>query len=176
MLVSGCGPIGLTAVSACKTFGARQVIACDLVDERLATASEMGADVVINSGSCDLVAEVRRLTGGVGVDAAIDITGAASAINNSLRCVRAAGKLVCVGLPTKNVEMDLTNDLIYREVQMTGVSGRKIWDTWKDFAKVMKGPYYKLDKVMGNRFRLEEFDQALEQIHSGVPGKMIVYP
>lgn len=176
VLVSGCGPIGLTAVSACKTFGARQVIACDLVDERLATASEMGADVVINSGSCDLVAEVRRLTGGVGVDAAIDITGAASAINNSLRCVRAAGKLVCVGLPTKNVEMDLTNDLIYREVQMTGVSGRKIWDTWKDFAKVMKGPYYKLDKVMGNRFRLEEFDQALEQIHSGVPGKMIVYP
>lgn len=176
VLVSGCGPIGLTAVSACKTFGARQVIACDLVDERLATASEMGADVVINSGSCDLVAEVRRLTGGVGVDAAIDITGAAPAINNSLRCVRAAGKLVCVGLPTKNVEMDLTNDLIYREVQMTGVSGRKIWDTWMDFAKVMKGPYYKLDKVMGNRFRLEEFDQALEQIHSGVPGKMIVYP
>lgn len=176
VLVSGCGPIGLTAVSACKTFGARQVIACDLVDERLATASEMGADVVINSGSCDLVAEVRRLTGGAGVDAAIDITGAAPAINNSLRCVRAAGKLVCVGLPTKNVEMDLTNDLIYREVQMTGVSGRKIWDTWTDFAKVMKGPYYKLDKVMGNRFRLEEFDQALEQIHSGVPGKMIVYP
>lgn len=176
VLVSGCGPIGLTAVSACKTFGARQVIACDLVDERLATASEMGADVVINSGSCDLVAEVRRLTGGAGVDAAIDITGAAPAINNSLRCVRAAGKLVCVGLPTKNVEMDLTNDLIYREVQMTGVSGRKIWDTWTDFAKVMKGPYYKLNKVMGNRFRLEEFDQALEQIHSGVPGKMIVYP
>lgn len=76
VLVSGCGPIGLTAVSACKTFGAKLVIACDLVDERLETAKEMGADVVFNSGKCDLVEEVKKLTDGVGVDAAIDITGA----------------------------------------------------------------------------------------------------
>ena len=176
VLVSGCGPIGLTSVSASKTFGAKLVIACDLVDERLDTAREMGADIVLNSGKCDLTEEVRKLTGGVGVDAAIDITGVGPAINASLHCVRAAGRLVCVGLPSKNVEMDLTNDLIYREVQMTGVSGRKIWDTWTDFAKVMKGPYYKLDKVMGNRFALKDFDKALEQIENGVPGKMIIYP
>lgn len=176
VLVSGCGPIGLTAVSACKTFGAKLVIACDLVDERLETAREMGADVVINSGKCQLQEEVLRLTDGVGVDAAIDITGAGAAIQASLRCVRAAGKLVCVGLPSRNVELDLTNDLIYREVELTGVSGRKIWDTWSDFAKVMKGPYYKLEHVMGNRFALKDFDKALEQIESGVPGKMILYP
>ena len=176
VLVSGCGPIGLTAVSACKTFGAKLVIACDLVDERLETAREMGADVVINSGKCQLQEEVLRLTDGVGVDAAIDITGAGAAIQASLRCVRAAGKLVCVGLPSRNVELDLTNDLIYREVELTGVSGRKIWDTWSDFAKVMKGPYYKLEHVMGNRFALKDFDKALEQIENGVPGKMILYP
>lgn len=176
VLISGCGPIGLTAVSASKTFGAKLVIACDLVDERLETAKEMGADVVLNSGKCDLPAEVQKLCGGVGVDAAIDVTGAAPAIINSLRCVRAAGRLVCVGLPTKNVELDLTNDLIYREVQMTGVSGRKIWETWDDFSKVMTGPYYKLDKVMGNRFPLKDYEQALEQIHNGVPGKMLLYP
>ena len=136
----------------------------------------MGADVVINSGKCQLQEEVLRLTDGVGVDAAIDITGVGAAIQASLRCVRAAGKLVCVGLPSRNVELDLTNDLIYREVELTGVSGRKIWDTWTDFAKVMKGPYYKLEHVMGNRFALKDFDKALEQIESGVPGKMILYP
>ena len=56
------------------------------------------------------------------------------------------------------------------------MSGRKIWETWTDFAKVMKGPYYKLDKVMGNRFALKDFEQAIAQIESGVPGKMILYP
>lgn len=176
VLVSGCGPIGLTAISASKTFGARLVIACDLLDARLQDARDMGADVVINSGTCDLPVEVRHLTDGLGVDAAIDITGVGAAIQNSLRSVRAAGTLVCVGLPGKPVELDLTNDLIYREVKMTGISGRKIWDTWTDFAKVMKGPYFKLDKVMGERFPMREIDRALEKIASGAPGKMILYP
>lgn len=176
VLVSGCGPIGLTAVSASKTFGAKLVIACDLVDQRLETAREMGADVVLNSGSCDLLTEVRALTGGAGVDAAIDITGAAAALRSGLKCVRAAGRMVCVGLPTKAVELDLTNDLIYREVTLTGVSGRSIWETWKDFAAVMQGPYFKIDRVMGRHFALEDFGKAVEAVESGVPGKMILYP
>ena len=71
---------------------------------------------------------------------------------------------------------DMTDDLVYREVQLTGVSGRKIWETWEDFAKVMKGPYFKLDQVIGGRFPMKDFEAALAQIHSGVPGKMILYP
>ena len=127
VLVSGCGPIGLTAISASKTFGAVKVIACDLIDEKLEVAKKMGADAVLNSAKCDLPAEVRTLTGGVGVDAAIDITGAEPALNSALKCLRAAGRLVCVGLPTKPITFhDMTDDLVYREVQLTGVSGRKI--------------------------------------------------
>ena len=176
VLVSGCGPIGLTAVSASKTFGAKLVIACDLLDDRLEDAKAMGADVVLNSGTCDLTEEVLKLTDGIGVDAAIDITGAGAAIRNALRSVRAAGRLVCVGLPTKKVELDLTNDLIYREVEMTGISGRKIWETWSDFAKVMRGPYFKMEKVLGRSFDLRELEQAMEAIRSGESGKMLVYP
>ena len=177
VLVNGCGPIGLTAVSASKTFGAKKVIACDLLDARLEAAKEMGADLVFNSGKCDLVAEVRKLTDGIGVDAAIDITGAEAAINTALKCLRAAGRMVCVGLPTKPVALhDMTDDLIYREIQLTGVSGRLIWQTWEDFAKVMKGPYYKLDKVIGGCFALEDYEKALEEIRKGTPGKMLLFP
>ena len=176
VLVSGCGPIGLTAVSACKTFGAKLVIACDLVDDRLEMAKKMGADVTVNSGREDLRGTVLKLTDGIGVDAAIDITGAGAAINAGLKCVRAAGRMVCVGLPTKPVTMDLTNDLIYREVELTGISGRRIWETWTDFAKVMNGPYFQLDLVMGRRFALEDFHQAVEAIRSGETGKMLIYP
>ena len=177
VLVSGCGPIGLTAISGCKTFGATKVIACDLIDEKLEIAREMGADEVFNSGKCDLVAEDKKLTGGAGADAAIDITGAAAAINTDLKCLRAAGRMVCVGLPTKPVTLvDMADDLIYREIELTGVSGRKIWETWEDFAKVMKSPYYKMDRVIGGRFPMKEFQTAIDQIQSGVPGKMILYP
>lgn len=176
VLVSGCGPIGLTAISACKVFGAKLVIACDLLDQKLEIAREMGADVTLNSGSCDLPAEVRALTDGLGADAAIDVTGVGAAIATDIKSVHAAGRVVCVGLPTKPVTLDLTEDLIFREVQLTGISGRKIWETWEDFAKVMKSPYFKVERVMGQSFAMKDIDKAVEAIHSGVPGKMILYP
>ena len=177
VLVSGCGPIGMTAISACKTFGATKVFACDLLDSRLAIAKDMGADYVFNSAQVDLPAEILRLTDGLGADAAIDITGAQAAINADLKCLRAAGRMVCVGLPSGPVTLqDMTDDLIYREVTLTGVSGRLIWDTWQDFARVMSGPYYKLDKIIGGRYTLEQYEDALAAIRQGVPGKMLLYP
>lgn len=177
VLVSGCGAIGLTAISACKAFGAKMVIACDLLDARLEVAKKMGADVTFNSAQVDLPAEVLKLTGGLGADAAIDITGAQPAINADLKSLRAAGKMVCVGLPTKPVLLeDMADDLIYREITLTGVSGRLIWDTWSDFAKVMSSPYYKLEYVMGGRYALEDFETAVAEMRKGTPGKMLLYP
>ena len=176
VLISGCGPIGLTAITAAKVFGAVKVIACDLLDEKLKIAKEMGADVILNSGSCDLVEEVKRLTDGLGADAVVDITGAGPAIVNSLRSVRAGGRMVCVGLPSHEVSLDLTEDLIYRQVEMTGISGRRIWETWENFSKVMKDPRYKIERIMGHKFPMKDFEQAFQEIRSGVPGKMLLYP
>lgn len=176
VLVSGCGPIGLTAVSASRAFGARTVIACDLIGERLETALAMGADHVINSSEADLAEEVKKLTGGIGADAAIDITGAGPAIKADLRSLRSGGRLVCVGLPTSEVTLDLTNDLIYREIEMTGISGRLIWKTWEDFAKVMKSPYFSMDRLTGGSYKMEDFGLAVEAIRSGASGKMLIYP
>lgn len=177
ILVSGCGPLGTVAVAGAKTFGAKMVIACDLIDARLENAKIMGADYVFNSGKIDLVEEVKKLTDGIGADAAIDITGVESAINTDLKCLRAQGKMVCVGLPTKPITIhDMTDDLLYREICLTGVSGRLIWQTWDDFAKIMSGPYFELDNVIGGRFILEDYDKALEEIKKGTPGKMLFYP
>jgi threonine 3-dehydrogenase len=110
------------------------------------------------------------------VDAVIDITGAASALHSAFRCVRAAGKVVSVGLPGKPIELDLTNEIAYREVVYTGVSGRKLWETWEDFSRVMSGPYFKPEYVMGGRYALEDFDRAVEDAKNGVPGKKLIYP
>ena len=41
---------------------------------------------------------------------------------------------------------------------------------------MVQGPWYKMDRVIGGRFALEDYEKALEQIRAGVPGKMILYP
>ena len=97
VLVAGCGAIGLTVVAACRVFGAKRILACDLFDEKLAAAKAMGADVTINSAKENLVETVLRLTDGLGVEAAIDVTGSPAALNASLKSVMAMGRLISVG-------------------------------------------------------------------------------
>ena len=176
VLISGCGSIGLTAVAAAKTFGAQQVIVCDLIDEKLAIAEKMGADVTLNAGREDVAEAVRRLTGGRGADAAIDITGSQQAITAAVKALRSGGRFVGVGLPTREIHLDLANDVFYREVEVTGISGRLIWKTWDDFAKVMAGPYFRSEYVLGGKDPMRDIDRAVEAVRSGVPGKMLLYP
>lgn len=176
VLISGCGPIGLTAITATKVLGAKTVYACDILDEKLEIAEEMGADEVFNSSNVDLVEEMKKRTEGRGVDVAIDVSGAGQAINTSLQAVRAGGRFVGVGLPSHPVAINLTEDLFFREIEMTGVSGRLIWQTWEDFTKVMKDPRYNIERIMGHRFLMKDFEQAIAEIRNGVPGRMILYP
>lgn len=110
VLVAGCGAIGLTVVAACRVFGAKTIIACDLYEEKLAAAKVMGADFTVNSAKENLVETVLRLTDGLGVEAAIDVTGSPAALNASLKSVMAMGRLVSVGLPGEPVTMDMTED------------------------------------------------------------------
>ena len=63
VLVSGCGPIGLMAIGACKVHGAKQIIACDMFDEKLELAKVMGADIIITNHPDRLAEPLRDLSG-----------------------------------------------------------------------------------------------------------------
>lgn len=176
VLVSGCGPIGLMVTGACKAHGAKRVIACDILPEKLKLAEEMGADFTVNSAETDIVQAVRRETGGAGADAAIDITGNGKAIVAGLRSLRKGGRMVSVGLPDGEIPIHLTEDIIYREIQYTGVSGRQMFATWDDCMEILRTPGFSLEPVMGGRYPLEDFEDALAAIRGGAPGKMLLIP
>ena len=176
VLVSGCGPIGLMVVGACKAHGARRVIACDILPEKLKLAEAMGADVTVNSAETDIIQAVRRETGGPGADAAIDITGNGRAIVAGLRALRKGGRMVSVGLPGGEIPVNLTEDIIYREIQYTGVSGRQMFATWDDCMEILQSPGFSLEPVMGGRYSLDGFEDALAAIQGGAPGKMLLIP
>ena len=176
VLVAGCGAIGLTVVAACHVFGARQIIACDLFDEKLEAARAMGADIVINSSRVNLTERVLEITDGLGVEAAIDVTGSPASLNSSLKSVMAGGRLVSVGLPGEPVTMNMTEDLFYRQICLSGICGRKIWSTWEHFTEVMKDPIYDMNRVIGGQFALEDYEKGFAAMRSGVPGKMFLYP
>ena len=92
------GPIGLCSTAGAKLMGASLVIGVDGDDSRLAMSRRMGADVVLDYRAVDVVEEVRRLTGGEGVDVAIEALGTQQTFENCLRCLRPGGTLSSLGV------------------------------------------------------------------------------
>ena len=176
VLVSGCGPIGLMVIGACKVHGAKKIIACDLFDDKLALAKTMGADITVNSGKEDIIQAVLAATDGHGADAAIDISGSGRAIVSGLRSLRKAGILVSVGLPNGEIPINLSEDIIYREITYTGISGRRMYETWDDCMDILQSPLFSLEPVIGGVYPLDDFQKAIDAINSGAPGKMILVP
>jgi threonine dehydrogenase-like Zn-dependent dehydrogenase len=90
------GPIGLCATVGARLMGAALVIGVDGDDTRLAMARRMGADVVLDHRAVDVVAEVRRLTGGA--DVAIEALGTPQTFEQCLRVLRPGGTLSSLGV------------------------------------------------------------------------------
>lgn len=100
VLVQGTGAVGLSAIALAKLAGATQVIALGAPADRLDHAQAMGADVTIDVMSTDVrerLARVRELTGGLGVDVAIEAAGSARAVEEGLDLVRDGGRYVIAG-------------------------------------------------------------------------------
>lgn len=100
------GPIGLCATAGAKMSGASLVIGVDRVPARLEMAKRMGADVVLNYEQQDVVAEIKKLTGG-GVDVAIEALGTQPTFENSLRAIRPGGTLSSLGVYSGHLSLPL---------------------------------------------------------------------
>jgi threonine dehydrogenase-like Zn-dependent dehydrogenase len=100
------GPIGLCAAAGAKMSGASLVIGVDKVPARLEMAKRMGADVVLNYEQQDVIAEIKRLTGG-GADVAIEALGLQSTFENSLRAIRPGGTLSSLGVYSGHLSLPL---------------------------------------------------------------------
>jgi 2-desacetyl-2-hydroxyethyl bacteriochlorophyllide A dehydrogenase len=92
------GPIGLCATAGAKLMGAARVIGIEGDPSRAEMARKMGADVVLDPKATDVVAEIKRLTGGFGADVAIEALGLQVTFENALRCVRPGGTVSSLGV------------------------------------------------------------------------------
>jgi alcohol dehydrogenase len=96
--VVGAGPIGLATIMTAKLFTPGHAVAIDVADARLEKALEFGADSVVNNGREDPVAAVMQLTGGLGVDVAVEAVGVPETFELCAAIVRPGGHVANVGV------------------------------------------------------------------------------
>ena len=176
VVVIGVGPIGIMACSVAKAVGAKQVIAVDINDYRLNLAKKMGATHLINSLNIDPVAEVFSLTDGNGADVVLEMSGHPNAIKQGFKMLTYGGRVSMLGLPTKTVELDITNDIVFKGATIHGITGRKIFETWEQVAGLLKSGAVDLNPLITHVLPMEEFQKGFELMISGNSGKVVLIP
>lgn len=125
--IHGTGGIGLAALLLAKMLGA-QVVAVDVVEEKLDHAKLMGADAVVNAAKTDAAAAIRDLTGG-GADVSIEALGIEATTNASLECLGTLGRHVHVGAALgPNATMNINMSAVYmKNLAVFGTRGMPSW-------------------------------------------------
>jgi L-iditol 2-dehydrogenase len=119
-VVVGSGMIGLLVIQALRWAGAKNVVAVDLADNRLALARKLGATHTLNSDKLDAVAEVARITDGRGADTAFEVVGFTATLNLALAVLKRGGSCVLVGnLSPKTQDFPLQG-VVTKEITLVG--------------------------------------------------------
>jgi S-(hydroxymethyl)mycothiol dehydrogenase len=105
--VFGCGGVGNAAILGASVAGARQIIAVDLDDRKLDWAKGFGATDTVNASAGDPVEAIQALTGGLGVDVAIEAIGLPQTFVQAFNARDLAGRLVLVGVPSPDAKVEL---------------------------------------------------------------------
>ncbi|WP_077624656.1 NAD(P)-dependent alcohol dehydrogenase [Sediminibacillus massiliensis] len=174
--IMGMGPVGLTAIGAAKAYGATNIIVTDLEKNRLAAAAELGATHTINVLETDVLAEIKEITNGEGVDVAFETAGNPKALQSALSAVRRGGKLAIIGLPPQD-EIGLNVPAIAdNELDIVGIF--RYANTYPDGINFISSGVIDMDKLITHRYKLEDAKEAMEtaRVDKKSSIKVVVYP
>jgi threonine 3-dehydrogenase len=174
VFVVGCGPIGCFAVGIARAAGATKVIASDINPKRLALAARMGAHVTIDATRDDVVRVVLEETGGEGADVVCEMSGVPAALHQAFAAVRMGGRVQLLGIPTGEVPIDFSREIIFKGLTLYGVIGRKMYETWHQMRRYLTAGLFDPRPVITHRFPLARIDDAIAVIRSGDAGKVIL--
>jgi len=119
--VFGAGGLGLSAVQLARAFGALDVYAVDLHADTLRRAAHYGA-IPVDATAGDPVAAIRALTGGRGVDVALELIGLPRTMRQTVQVLAVLGRAVLVGLSDQLLELDTYREVLGREAEIIGAN------------------------------------------------------
>ena len=174
VLITGCGPTGLFATAVARTAGAGVIIASDVSDYRLGLAKQLGADYTINPTRDDTDL-ITRVTGGEGVDVALEMSGNPAAIHKCFLYVKNGGRVTLFGIPEAQVSFDMTNEIIFKGIRVYGVTGRRLFQTWYRLSGLFKAGL-NIKPVVTHVLPLDKFAEGFDLVAKGQCGKVVLLP
>lgn len=174
--VFGPGPVGLMTVQACKQMGAARVFLVGTRESRLRVGRDLGADHTVNAREDDPVGALLELTGGEGVDMAIEASGALATPQQCVEATKRAGKILFLAYYPDQVTFDLSA-VVRKDISMytsRGEGGNNV----KRAVALAGAGRLRGGELVTHRFPLEQITEAFRvvQDRDGDPLKVVVVP
>lgn len=174
--ILGLGGVGFSALLAAVASGAREVVAIDLNESKLALARELGATATVNAGDPDAVEQVKALTQG-GVDCAFEMAGAIPAMEMAWRITRRGGSTITAGLPHPDKRFALPPvQMVAEERTLRGsyigsaVPARDI----PRYIQLYQRGKLPVDRLMGEQLALHDINRGFDRMASGLAMRDVI--
>jgi len=174
--ITGCGPIGLFAIAVARAVGATTIYAIEVNEHRRRLAKQMKADYVLDPKKDDVKSIIMDRTGGLGVDVVLEMAGHPDAIRTAFDIVRRGGRMSLLGLTSKPISVNFSEDIIFKGLTIQGINGRRMYQTWYQMTALLKAGKLDLHPVITDRIAMKDFSAAMERLKTGEASKILVYP
>lgn len=174
--VVGVGGVGSNVVQIARLFGASQVIAVDVRDDKLDAVRRLGATHVVNAAKEDPVEQVLALTDRRGVDVAIEALGRPETVVNAFMMTRDGGRTVVIGIAAGQATAPIeVTRLVRRGIRLSGSYGCRVRTDMPDILRLAATGQINVSQPITRRYTLEETDQAYQALNRGeIVGRAIV--
>src|SRR5438067_6726367 len=146
--ITGAGPIGLFAIAVARAVGATTVFAIEVNEYRRKIAREMKADYVLDPARDDVRTRVLERTNGQGADVVLEMAGHPDAIRTAFDIVRRGGRISLLGLTSRPISLNFSEDIIFKGITIQGINGRRMYHTWYQMTALLMAGKLDLQSVI----------------------------
>ncbi len=170
------GGVGSNIVQIARAFSASQIIAVDVMQEKLETARDLGATDTVNGSEEDAVERVRELTEGKGVDVAFEALGRPETFTQAASVLRDGGRMVAVGIaPGRTTAPVEITQLVRRSQRIIGSYGARTRADMPDILSLVSQGFLNPQDTVTRKFSLEEADSAYKALDRGeISGRAVI--
>jgi len=155
--------------------GAARVFAIDVNEHRRRIALQMKADLVLDPESQDVRTAVMEETGGLGVDVVLEMAGHPKAIRTAFDIVRRGGRISLLGLTSKPISLNFSEDIIFKGITWQGINGRRMYQTCIKDCAAQSGKLG-FASVITDKIAMKDFRMRWSGWKTGEASKILVIP
>lgn len=175
LAVIGCGGVGLSAINGAAIAGAGRIIAVDIHAEKLALARRFGATDTVDASASDPVEAVREMTSG-GVEYSFEALGRKETAEQAFRMLRTSGVATIIGMVPEGqmIEIEAAEFIFDKRIQGSNMGSNRFRVDMPRYVEFYLRGQLKLDEMISRRIRLEEINEAFEEMRQGRVARSVV--